>query len=244
MLAVEGITTKYGDIAAIRDVSLTVGAGELVCLVGPNGAGKSTTLGSIVGLLRPALGRIVYEGLDITGAEPDGLLKKGIALVPERRRLFADLTVIENLLVAGSTLRAKPRKSRVEEMVALFPVLGEKASMSAGYLSGGEAQQLAIARALMTEPRLLLMDEPSLGLAPLLVDFVFDLLLLLRSKDRALLVVEQNARRALQIADRAYVLRSGAIVDQGTGAELLGRPDLFASYLGSSDGSDSGFQHE
>lgn len=243
MLVVEGITAKYGDIAAIRDVSLTVGAGELVFLVGPNGAGKTTTLESIVGLLRPAKGRVVFEGVDITGAEPDELLRKGIALVPERRRLFANLTVTENLLVAGSTLPSKLRKSRVEEMIELFPVLGEKRSVSAGYLSGGEAQQLAIARALMTDPRLLLMDEPSLGLAPLLVDLVFDLLVQIRSSDRALLVVEQNARRALQVADRAYVLRSGEIVDQGTGAELLGRRDLFASYLGSPDDSDLGFQN-
>jgi len=232
MLVVEGITTKYGDIAAVRDISLTVGAGELVCLVGPNGAGKTTTLNTIVGLLRPAKGRILYEGTDITGAEPDELLRKGIALVPERRRLFANLTVTENLLVAGSILPAKRRKSRVEEMMELFPVLKEKRSVPAGYLSGGEAQQLAIARALMTDPRLLLMDEPSLGLAPLLVDFIFDLLVQLRSNERALLVVEQNAQRALQIADRGYVLRTGEIVDQGTGAELLDRRDLFASYLG------------
>ncbi len=233
MLVVEGITTKYGDIAAIRDISLTVGAGELVCLVGPNGAGKTTTLATIVGLLRPAKGRILYEGEDITDAEPDALLRKGIALVPERRRLFANLAVTENLLVAGSILPAKLRKSRVEEMMELFPVLREKRSLPAGYLSGGEAQQLAIARALMTAPRLLLMDEPSLGLAPLLVDFIFDLLVQLRSSERALLVVEQNAQRALEIADRGYVLRTGEIVDQGTGAELLGRRDLFASYLGS-----------
>ncbi len=232
MLVVEGITTKYGDIAAIRDISLTVGAGELVCLVGPNGAGKTTTLNTIVGLLRPAKGRILYEGADITGAEPDALLRMGIALVPERRRLFANLTVTENLLVAGSILPAKHRKSRAEEMMELFPVLGEKRSVSAGYLSGGEAQQLAIARALMTNPRLLLMDEPSLGLAPLLVDFIFELLVQLRSNERALLVVEQNAQRALQIADRGYVLRTGEIVDQGTGTELLARRDLFASYLG------------
>ncbi len=240
MLEIEGITTKYGDITAIRDVSLTVGAGELVCLIGPNGAGKTTTLNSIIGLLRPVSGSVKFDGVNIIGKEPDELLKMGVALVPEHRRIFADLTATENLLVAGNTLPAKLRKSRVADMIDLFPVLGEKSSTPAGYLSGGEAQQLAIGRALMTDPRLLLMDEPSLGLAPLLVDFVFNLLEQLRTNERAMLIVEQNARRALQIADLAYVLRSGAIVDQGTGQDLLGRPDLFDSYLGPSSGSEAG----
>ncbi len=232
MLELTDITTKYGEITAVRDVSLTVGVGELVCLVGPNGAGKTTTLNTIVGLLRLTSGSIKFDGLEITGKEPDELLKMGISLVPEHRRIFADLTVTENLLVAGSTLSSKQRKLRIEEVVDIFPVLAEKSSTSAGYLSGGEAQQLAIGRGIMTNPRLLLMDEPSLGLAPLLVDFVFDLISQLRSQERAILIVEQNARRALQIADRAYVLRTGAIVDRGAGHELLRRPDLFDSYLG------------
>lgn len=232
MLELRGITTRYGDIVGVRDVSLTVGAGELVSLIGPNGAGKTTTLGTIVGLLRPVAGAVLFEGQEITGKEPDHLLRRGIALVPERRRIFADLTVTENLLVGGSTLPANTRKQRVEEMMELFPVLADKAKLAAGYLSGGEAQQLAIGRALMTQPRLLLMDEPSLGLAPLLVDLVFDLLEKLHTPGRGMLIVEQNARRALQIADRAYVLRTGSIVDAGTGAELLNRSDLFSSYLG------------
>lgn len=232
MLELAGITTKYDTIVAVRDVSLRVGIGELVCLIGPNGAGKTTTLNTIVGLLRPAAGSIRFDGREIVGKDPETLLKLGIALVPERRRIFANLTVIENLLVGGSTLPARRRKARLDEMLTLFPVLAEKDRIAAGYLSGGQAQQLAIARALMTEPRLLLMDEPSLGLAPLMVDFVFDLLETLRSAERALLIVEQNARRALQVADRAYVLRTGSIVDAGTGGELLNRPDLFDSYLG------------
>jgi len=232
MLEVAGITTKYGDIAAVRDVSLTVGNGELVCLVGPNGAGKTTTLNTIVGLLRPFAGTIKFDGQEITRKEPDDLLRMGIALVPERRRIFADLSVLENLLVAGSILSRSKRQERVEEMLTLFPILREKSQTSAGYLSGGQAQQLAIARALMTDPRLLLMDEPSLGLAPVMVDFVFNLLETLRSPQRGMLIVEQNARRALQVADRGYILRTGEMVDQGQGQELLTRTDLFKSYLG------------
>jgi branched-chain amino acid transport system ATP-binding protein len=226
------MTTQYGDIVAVRDVSLTVGAGELVCLVGPNGAGKTTTLNTIVGLLRPVAGSIQFDGQEITSKEPDHLLRMGIALVPEHRRIFADLTVTENLLVGGSTRSANERRQRVEEMMELFPVLKDKAKLAAGYLSGGEAQQLAIARALMTSPRLLLMDEPSLGLAPLLVDMIFELLETLHTPERGLLIVEQNARRALEIADRAYMLRTGSVVDEGTGAEVLNRSDLFSSYLG------------
>lgn len=232
MLEVAGMTTKYGDIAAVRDVSLTVGYGELVCLVGPNGAGKTTTLNTIVGLLRPFAGTIKFDGQEITRKEPDDLLRMGIALVPERRRIFADLSVLENLLVAGSILSRSVRLQRVEEMLTLFPILREKSQTSAGYLSGGQAQQLAIARALMTDPRLLLMDEPSLGLAPVMVDFVFNLLEMLRSPQRGMLIVEQNARRALQVADRGYILRTGEMVDQGQGQELLTRTDLFKSYLG------------
>ncbi len=232
MLEVAGMTTKYGDIAAVRDVSLTVGYGELVCLVGPNGAGKTTTLNTIVGLLRPFAGTIKFDGQEITRKEPDDLLRMGIALVPERRRIFADLSVLENLLVAGSILSRSKRQERVEEMLTLFPILREKSQNSAGYLSGGQAQQLAIARALMTDPRLLLMDEPSLGLAPVMVDFVFNLLETLRSPQRGMLIVEQNARRALQVADRGYILRTGEMVDEGRGQELLTRTDLFKSYLG------------
>jgi len=232
MLELRNVTTRYGEITAVRDVSLSVGVGELVCLVGPNGAGKTTTLNTIVGLLRPSAGSITYEGAEISGKEPDDLLRMGIALVPEHRRIFGDLTVYENLMVGGSTLPANIRKSRIEEMIELFPILGEKRSIAAGYLSGGQAQQLAIGRALMTHPRLLLMDEPSLGLAPVLVDLVFDLLEKLRQSDRGMLIVEQNARRALQVADRAYVIRTGSIVDEGTGEALLNRTDLFDSYLG------------
>lgn len=232
MLRVEGLTTRHGSITAIREVSLQVGAGEVVGLIGPNGAGKSTLLGTVAGLFKPAGGRVELDGAEVTGAPPDRMLRLGVALVPERRRLFADLTVQENLLVAGITASAGDRRARLDEVIELFPVLGEKRETAAGYLSGGEAQQLAIARALMSDPRLILMDEPTLGLAPVVLDVVFGLLVRLRDSGRTLLVVEQNARRLLEIADRVYVLRTGSIVAEGTGDELLARPDLFEAYLG------------
>ncbi len=231
MLEVAGLTTKYGSISALRDVSLSVREGEVVGLIGPNGAGKTTLLGSIAGLLEPTSGSVHLDGKEVTGAAPDQMLRAGVALVPEHRRIFADLTVVENLKIGGVTTGAAERNASVEEMVDLFPVLGEKLSTPAGYLSGGEAQQLAIARALMSKPRLLMMDEPSLGLAPILVDVVFKLIDKLRAEGRTLLVVEQNATRMLQVADRAYVLRSGQVAASGPGPELLAGADLFDTFV-------------
>ena len=235
MLEIESLTTRYGSIAALRDATLRVGEGEIVGVIGPNGAGKTTLLNSVAGLLSPAGGRVRLDGTDMTGAPPDRMLRAGLALVPEHRRLFADLTVRENLLVAGITATARQRAERLAEMAELFPVLGERPDTPAGYLSGGEAQQLAIARALMSAPRMLLMDEPSLGLAPALVDLVFDLIGRLAAGGRTLLVVEQNAHRMLSACDRAYIMRSGAIAAEGSGRELLERKDLFDTYLGPSD---------
>ena len=232
MLEVSGLTTKYGEISALRAADLTVGSGEVVGLIGPNGAGKTTLLGSIAGLLTPSSGRITLDGEDITGAAPEQLLRSGLALVPEHRRIFVDLTVEENLKIGGVTVPPGERAALLDEMAEQFPVLRERWGTAAGYLSGGEAQQLAIARALMSRPRLLMMDEPSLGLAPLLVDVVFDLISSLREQGRTLLVVEQNASRMLEVADRAYVLRSGAVVAQGTGEELRQDKDLFATFVG------------
>jgi branched-chain amino acid transport system ATP-binding protein len=234
MLEVEGLTTRYGAIAALRDATLSVGANELVGLIGPNGAGKTTLLGSISGLLRPVAGRVRLDGRDVTGTAPDAMLRAGVALVPEHRRLFANLTIAENLRVGGITMSSSDRAELVDEMVQLFPVLQRKFTTSAGYLSGGEAQQLAIARALMSRPKMLLMDEPSLGLAPALVDFVFDLIGQLREQGRTLLVVEQNASRLLSVADRAYVMRSGEIVLSGSADELRERRDLFDAFVGGS----------
>ena len=232
MLEVSRLTTKYGSISALRNADLHVGSGEVVGLIGPNGAGKTTLLGSIAGLLSPAAGSVTFEGTDITGNSPEKLLRLGVALVPEHRRIFGDLTVEENLKIGGITQSRDERANLLDEMAERFPVLREKRTVAAGYLSGGESQQLAIARALMSKPRLLMMDEPSLGLAPVLVDVVFELIETLRSQGRTLLVVEQNATRMLEAADRAYVLRSGEVVAEGTGAELRERPDLFDTFVG------------
>ena len=232
MLEVSRLTTRYGAISALRDADLHVGSGEVVGLIGPNGAGKTTLLGSISGLLSPAAGSVTFEGANITGRSPEKLLRLGVALVPEHRRIFGDLTVEENLKIGGITQTRDERAELLEEMGERFPVLKERRKVAAGYLSGGESQQLAIARALMSKPRLLMMDEPSLGLAPVLVDVVFELIETLRRQGRTLLVVEQNATRMLEVADRAYVLRSGAVVAQGTGAELRERPDLFDTFVG------------
>ena len=234
MLEIESLTTRYGSIAALRAATLHVGVGEIVGVIGPNGAGKTTLLNSVAGLLNPATGRVLLDGSDVTGAPPDRMLRAGVALVPEHRRLFADLTVRENLLVAGITATARQRAERLEEMAELFPVLGDRHDTPAGYLSGGEAQQLAIARALMSAPRILLMDEPSLGLAPALVDLVFDLIRRLAVGGRTLLVVEQNVHRMLGVCNRAYIMRTGEIATEGTGRELLQRTDLFDTYLGPS----------
>ncbi|MFM7043938.1 MAG: ABC transporter ATP-binding protein [Ilumatobacteraceae bacterium] len=234
MLEVDRVTTRYGAITALHGVSISVAHGEVVALVGPNGAGKTTLLNTVSGLLRPAEGAVRLDGSDITGHEPADLVRAGLALVPERRRIFRDLTVEENLRLGGSTVAPSVRRERLQEMSTLFPVLGSKWRTAAGFLSGGEAQQLAVARALMSDPRLLLLDEPTLGLAPTLVDVVFALIDDLRRQGRTLLVVEQNATRALELADRGYVLRTGTIVAEGRGADLAADTSLFESFIGGS----------
>jgi branched-chain amino acid transport system ATP-binding protein len=231
VLEVAGLTTKYGAISALRDATLTVGSGEVIGLIGPNGAGKTTLLNSIAGLLSPAAGSVSFNGADVTGSSPEKLLRSGLALVPEHRRIFTDMTVEENLKIGGIVRSVADRASGLDEMAELFPVLKDKWTTAAGFLSGGEAQQLAIARALMSRPKLLLMDEPSLGLAPILVDVVFNLITTLKEQGCTLLIVEQNASRMLAASDRAYVLRSGQVVATGTGAELSGRDDLFDTFV-------------
>jgi len=232
MLEVKGLTTHYGEIAALRDAEITVNEGEVVGLIGPNGAGKTTLLNTVAGLLTPIKGTVVFDGVDLTGASPERLLKSGLALVPEHRRIFTDMTVEENLRIGGITRSPKERSETLEEMRELFPVLESKWTTQAGFLSGGEAQQLAIGRALMSRPRLLMMDEPSLGLAPVLVNAVFDLIERLQTEGRTLLVVEQNATRILNAADRGYLLRTGEVAASGTGDELASNKDLFGTFLG------------
>ena len=235
MLAVDGLVVKYGGIEALHGVSLRVDAGEIVGVLGPNGAGKSSALNGIIGLVRPARGHVAFEGGDITGRDTESIVRRGLALVPERRRLFGRLSVRDNLTLGAASRRDKAAaRQDLARVMDLFPVLRERLEQQAGLLSGGEAQQLAIARAMMSGPRLLLLDEPSLGLAPLLVDKVFELVQTLRDEGLTILIVEQNAFQVLEFADRAYVLRNGAIVDEGTGRELLEREDLHAQYLGTS----------
>src|SRR6185503_8660498 len=219
------LSARYGSVHALRDVSLTIRAGELVALIGANGAGKSTLLRAIAGLHVPSEGRVTVDGRDVTGRPPEIMLRAGVALVPERRRIFGDLTVLDNLELGGYALPRGAGFSRrlaegVEAAYALFPVLRQRSGQLAGTLSGGEQQMLAIGRALMTRPRLLLCDEPSLGLAPL------------REGGTTILLVEQNARLALRFADRAYVLEVGRVALSGASADLLADDQLKAAYLG------------
>jgi len=237
LLEVSGLSARYGNVAALRDVSLEVRAGELVALIGANGAGKSTLLRAIAGLLVPAAGRVALDGRDVTGQAPEAMIRAGVALVPERRRVFAPLTVLDNLELGGYALpRGREFRSRLEagleEAYRLFPVLRRRRGQLAGTLSGGEQQMLAIGRALMTRPRLLLCDEPSLGLAPLVVQEIMRLLSTLREAGTTILLVEQNARMALRAADRAYVLEVGSVVLSGAARDLLEDDQLKAAYLG------------
>lgn len=241
MLSVESVEVAYGRIRALYGISLSVGSGETVALIGPNGAGKSSLLQAIIGLRRPSRGCIRWRGRDITGLPTHQRIRLGMALVPEHRRILATLTVEENLLVSAIILPRRLRQVRANELIERFEVLGRKRSQQAGLLSGGEAQQLAIARALMASPDLLLMDEPTLGLAPLVAAQVFDLIDELRQSGMALIVVEQNARRALAAADSAYLIRTGHIAESGSAQQLAAQKDLFRSFLGDSPAdSDTG----
>ena len=233
MLSVQGLATAYGAIEALHDVSLEIREGELVTIVGGNGAGKSTLLKSVVGLLRPRRGRVVFRGRDITGRTPDAVLREGLALVPERRRVFGPLNVLDNLALGAYARRGgADAEHGLERVYRLFPILRERRAQAAGTLSGGEQQMLAIGRALMGRPRLLLLDEPSLGLAPLVVREIFRLLATLRREGTTILLVEQNARMALQVADRAYIMETGRVTREGRAAALLDDEGLRAAYLG------------
>ena len=233
MLEIDELHVSYGRVPALKGISLVVEKGEIVALVGPNGAGKSTTLSTVFGLVRPDSGSISLEGKPLRGMPPERIVRLGLALVPEGRHIFGTLTVGENLLL-GTTPRPDRRAFRDElgEIFARFPILETYFDSPAGRLSGGEQQQLAIARALLSRPRLLLLDEPSLGLAPLMVDLVFEILGELRDEGVTVLLVEQNATRTVEFADRTYVLRDGVVRHSGTRDELVGRLDLAHAYLG------------
>lgn len=234
MLEVSSLDLRYGAIRAVKDVSLTVGKGELVALLGANGAGKSSTLRAIAGAHKPASGAIRLNGEDVTNFSPERMVRNGVAMVPETRDVFPDLTVAENLRLGAFTRRAD--RAGVEEdtarMFRLFPILSERAAQAAGTLSGGEQQMLVVARALMSRPRLLLLDEPSLGLAPTIVGRIFDMLAELKDSGLTMLLVEQNVSMALGVADRAYVMRLGEIAAEGTAADIAAASDLKALYLG------------
>ncbi len=233
MLEVEGIHTYYGHIHALRDVSVNVEEGEIVTIIGANGAGKSTMLKTTSGLLKPRKGSIRLNGEDLTQLKPHKIVGKGIVQVPEGRRIFGTLTVMENLdMGAFISTDSQKNKENLDRVLGLFPRLKERSKQVAGTLSGGEQQMLAIGRALMAKPTLIMMDEPSLGLAPLLVNEVFSRIQELKSEDVAILLVEQNARKALKIADRGYVLENGNIVLQGSGDELYSNQKVQEAYLG------------
>ncbi len=228
ILTVEGLSVAYGPVRAVRDLSLAVFPGEIVALLGANGAGKTTTLHALMGLT-PSTGRRIFAGHDLGSSSTEDIVKMGMTLVPEGRRVFPKLTVAENLRIGGYA--TKGRRPEIDPL-NLFPVLANRADQAAGTLSGGEQQQLAIARALMSSPRLLLLDEPSLGLAPVVVDIIFDLLADLNRQGVTLCIVEQNVNLALEISKRAYVMATGEVRIQGTSKELSESTGIERAYLG------------
>jgi branched-chain amino acid transport system ATP-binding protein len=233
LLVVDRLEVRYGRVAALRGVSFSVGAGEVVGLVGPNGAGKTTSLAAVTGLVSPGAGTVTFDGDRVDGHAPEHIVRRGVALVPEGRHIFGTLSVAENLRMGATVRRPGPElDGDIEQELSRFPALRRYFRSPAGRLSGGEQQQLAIARALLSRPRLLLLDEPSLGLAPLMVDLVFDTLAELRDDGMTILLVEQNANQTIDFADRTYVLRSGQVATEGTRDELIATADLAELYLG------------
>ena len=233
LLEIEGIEVFYGGIRALKDVTLKVGLGESVTLIGANGAGKSTTVRTVAGLIKPAKGRVLFEGTDLTQLSAEAIVRRGIALVPEGRRIFPRMSVQENLVMGAYVRRDKSGiEASMARVFKLFPRLEERHGQLGGTLSGGEQQMLAIGRALMAQPRLLLLDEPSLGLAPVLVDTIFDILQEIKEQGTTILLIEQNALRALNFADRGYVLETGTVVHSGSAKELLDSGEVQKAYLG------------
>lgn len=231
MLKINDLKVNYGGIEAVKGISFEVPEKSIVTLIGANGAGKSTTLRTIAGLVKPASGSIVFMGENITGKASNDIVSKGITLVPEGRRIFPDLTVLENLKV-GAYLRKDDYSEDLKWVYDLFPRLKERSWQAGGTLSGGEQQMLAVGRALMSKPKVLMMDEPSLGLAPLIVKGIFDIIEEINKQGVTVLLIEQNANMALKVADRAYVLETGRVTKTGTGAELLEDDSIKEAYLG------------
>lgn len=232
MLELRNVSTHYGKIQALHDVSVEVKEGEIVTLIGANGAGKSTLLMTLCGSPRASSGSIRYQGDELVGLDTPEIMRKSIAVVPEGRRVFARLTVEENLAMGGFFGSKADNLEQMDKVLQLFPRLKERFDQRAGTMSGGEQQMLAIGRALMSKPQLLLLDEPSLGLAPIIIQQIFDIIEQLRKDGVTVFLVEQNANQALKLADRAYVLENGRIVMQGSGAELLVDPKVRDAYLG------------
>ena len=231
ILAVKDLQVNYGGIEAVKSVSFDVPEGKIVTLIGANGAGKSTTLKAIAGLVKPRSGSIVFSGAELVGMDTTAIVSKGITLVPEGRRVFPDLTVLENIKI-GAYLRNDDLSEDIAWVYDLFPRLKERSWQLAGTLSGGEQQMLAVARALMSRPKVIMMDEPSLGLAPLVVKGIFNIIKEINKQGVTVLLIEQNANMALKTADYAYVLETGRITMSGTGAELLANEEVKKAYLG------------
>ena len=234
MLELQDLQVSYGGIRALKGVSIQVNEGEIVSLIGANGAGKSTTLRAISGLERAQSGKILYNGEDITGKPSKYMVQNGLILVPEGRLIFPDMTVLENLKIGAYLRRDREIEGDIRRMYELFPRLKERSWQLAGTLSGGEQQMLAVARALMSRPKLLMMDEPSLGLAPLVVQDIFSIIRTIRDSGVTVLLIEQNANAALKVADRGYVLETGRITLEGGGEALRRNPEVRAAYLGKS----------
>ncbi|WP_042347623.1 ABC transporter ATP-binding protein [Bacillus massiliigorillae] len=232
MLKVTGIETYYGKIQALKGVSLEVEQGKIVTILGANGAGKTTTMKSIIGLLTPKQGKVEFQGQNITGLRPDQLLKKGIALVPEGRAILSSMTVLENLEMGAYHRNDKEIGKDIEEVMQHFPILKERKEQLGGTLSGGQQQMLAIARAILSRPKLLLLDEPSMGLAPLIVADIFKIIKQIKNDGTTVLLVEQNAKQALKIADYGYVLETGKVIIEGKADELLQDSRIVEAYLG------------
>ncbi len=233
MLHVKNLSVYYGNIEVLKEISISVGPGEVVALIGANGAGKTTTLKSISGLIKISAGRIEFLGQEISGLAPEAIVRRGVAHCPEGRRVFPQLTVRENLEVGAYCRKDRPGIMKdMEEGMAVFPILKERERQSAGTLSGGEQQMLAIARALMAQPKLLMLDEPSLGLAPLVVDEIFEMIHRINGQGTTILLVEQNARMALGLAHKGYVLETGSIALQGMASELIDNEHVVNAYLG------------